>query len=111
MKFLCIFISMFNIFLAINTKVVLAEDVDLDNGQQVFSANCVGCHANGNNVLVSERTLQKEALEKFGMDNVEAIKTQVTNGKNSMIPFGDKLSDEEINNVANYVLNQSKNGW
>ena len=111
MRFLLIFISTINMILALQTEIVLAEDIDLDAGEQVFSANCVACHSGGNNVLVNEKTLQKEALSKFGMDNIQSIKTQVTNGKNSMPAFGDRLSEEDINNVANYVLNQSANGW
>nr|QCI05041.1 cytochrome c553 [Callithamnion tetricum] len=103
--------STINLILALQTEIVLAEDIDLDAGQQVFSANCMGCHAGGNNVLMPEKTLQKEALENFGMDNIQSITTQVTNGKMQMPAFGGRLTDEEINNVANYVLNQSKSGW
>jgi len=39
--------------------------------------------------------------------NVAAIKTQVTNGKNSMPAFGDKLGPDDIDDVANWVYNQA----
>lgn len=110
-KFLWVFISTINIVLALQVNVALAEDVDLDAGQQVFSANCIGCHAGGNNSLMPEKTLQKDVLENNDMYSVSAITTQVTNGKKAMPAFGGRLDEEEINNVANYVLNQSKNGW
>jgi cytochrome c6 len=36
---------------------------------------------------------------------------QVTKGKGSMPPFGKKLTADQINLVANYVLEQAQNGW
>ena len=32
---------------------------DIDNGAQVFAGNCAACHAGGNNVIQSEKTLRK----------------------------------------------------
>ncbi|MCG9884071.1 MAG: c-type cytochrome [Cyanobacteria bacterium] len=84
---------------------------DLDKGQQIFSANCAACHAGGNNVVVREKNLKKETLEKFGMDNLEAIKTQLKNGKGVMPSFSSKLSLEDMENAAAYVLAQAEKGW
>lgn len=84
---------------------------DLAAGEQVFSANCAACHANGNNAIMPEKTLKKDALEENSMNSVVAITTQVTNGKNAMPAFGGRLADEDIENVANYVLSQSEKGW
>eukprot|EP00187_Rhodella_violacea_P007641 CAMPEP_0174910174 /NCGR_PEP_ID=MMETSP0167-20121228/71832_1 /TAXON_ID=38298 /ORGANISM="Rhodella maculata, Strain CCMP736" /LENGTH=60 /DNA_ID=CAMNT_0016154361 /DNA_START=260 /DNA_END=442 /DNA_ORIENTATION=+ len=58
-----------------------------------------------------EKTLKKEALEQYGMKSVSAITTQVTNGKNAMPAFGGRLSDTDIEDVANYVLSQTEKGW
>ena len=90
-------------------KVVYAAD--LAAGEQVFSANCTACHAGGNNAIMPEKTLKKDALEENGMNSVVAIMTQVKNGKNAMPAFGGRLTDEDIDNVASYVLNQSERGW
>lgn len=84
---------------------------DLAAGEQVFSANCSACHAGGNNAIMPDKTLKKDALEENGMNSIEAIKTQVTRGKNAMPAFGGRLADEDIDNVANYVLSQSELGW
>lgn len=84
---------------------------DLAAGEQVFSANCSACHAGGNNAIMPAKTLKKDALEENSMNDASAIKMQVTNGKNAMPAFGGRLSDEDIDNVANYVLNQSEQGW
>lgn len=60
-----------------------------------------------------EKTLQLEALEEYlaGGVSVKSVVTQVTNGKNAMPAFGGRLSDEDIENVATYVINTAKAGW
>jgi len=85
--------------------------IDLENGERVFSANCTACHSGGNNVIMPEKTLKKDALESNGMNSINAIAYQVTNGKNAMPAFGGRLSDSDIEDVANYVLSQSEKGW
>nr|YP_010199315.1 cytochrome c553 [Gracilariopsis tenuifrons]AXF36142.1 cytochrome c553 [Gracilariopsis tenuifrons]UAD89173.1 cytochrome c553 [Gracilariopsis tenuifrons] len=84
---------------------------DLQAGEVIFSANCSACHANGNNAIMPDKTLKKDALEINNMDSIAAITNQVKNGKNAMPAFGGRLADEDIENVANYVLSQSQNGW
>ena len=86
---------------------------DLENGESVFLGNCAACHANGNNSVVAEKVLRKAAMEQYltGGWNVEAVKTQVTNGKGSMPAFGDKLGPDDIEDVASYVFDQSNGKW
>ena len=88
-----------------------AMEADLENGERIFSANCSACHAGGNNVIIPEKTLKKDVLEANGMNSVNAITYQVTNGKNAMPAFGGRLDDSDIEDVANYVLSQSEKGW
>merc|ERR1712226_1598610 len=68
-----------------------AVAADLENGETVFQANCASCHAGGNNSIVPEKKIKKAELEQYlaGGYKVEAIITQVTNGKNSMPAFGE----------------------
>ncbi|GMI12006.1 hypothetical protein TrLO_g9683 [Triparma laevis f. longispina] len=83
---------------------------DVGAGEQVFSANCAACHAGGQNVIMPEKTLQKDALTQYlsgGMKEASVV-TQVTNGKNAMPAFGGRLSDEDISNVASYVIDQAQ---
>lgn len=84
---------------------------DAANGAKVFSANCAACHMGGNNVIVANKTLKKDALETYGMNSLEAITSQVKNGKNAMPAFGGRLTDAQIEDVATYVLEQSEKGW
>ncbi|CEM31507.1 unnamed protein product [Vitrella brassicaformis CCMP3155] len=80
---------------------------DPELGEIIFSGNCAACHAGGNNVVQAEKTLKKEALETYGVNTVDKVIYQVTNGKNAMPAFGGRLSEEDIQDVAAYVIDQA----
>ncbi|AFY55976.1 cytochrome c, mono- and diheme variants family [Rivularia sp. PCC 7116] len=82
-----------------------------EEGAQLFKQNCAACHAGGGNLVAANKTLKKEALEKYDMYSKEAIVYQVTNGKNAMPAFGKRLSSEQIESLAGYVLAQADKGW
>lgn len=84
---------------------------DAAAGGKVFNAVCAACHMGGGNVVISAKTLKKDALEKYGMNSLEKITNQVTNGKNAMPAFKGRLTDKQIEDVATYVLQQSEKGW
>lgn len=111
-SFVWVAIALFSVSIALFapgfTHSVLADN---PNGQQVFNANCSACHIGGNNVIISNKTLKRDALEKYEMNSLEAIRNQVINGKNAMPAFKERLTDAEIAAVASYVLQQSEAGW
>ena len=80
-------------------------------GKQLFIANCLPCHTGGNNLIIPEKNLKKETLEANGMDSLKAITYQILNGKNGMPAFGGRLTEEEIEKVAIYVLKESQNNF
>ncbi|OEU07527.1 precursor cytochrome c6 [Fragilariopsis cylindrus CCMP1102] len=86
---------------------------DVGAGEQIFNANCAACHAGGQNVIMPEKTLEKEALDQYlsGGRSEKSVMTQVTNGKNAMPAFGGRLSEEDIANVASYVISSAEAGW
>jgi cytochrome c6 len=86
-------------------------ETSIEAGEQIFNANCAACHSGGNNVLAPEKNLKKETLKENSMNSLSAITNQVTNGKNAMPAFGARLSDDDINNVASYVLSQAEQNW
>nr|YP_010619001.1 cytochrome c553 [Pterosiphonia complanata]WAX03014.1 cytochrome c553 [Pterosiphonia complanata] len=109
MRFLfSLFLSFFTVY-TLAFRLSFAQEIDLDAGEQVFSQNCTACHAGGNNSVNPPKHLKLEALSEYTKDSIEAIKYQVENGAGAMPAFADRLSDEEISNVANFVLNQAKN--
>lgn len=99
---------LFTILIVSESPTLAADTV---NGAEIFGVNCAGCHPQGGNIIRRGKNLQKRALEKYKMDSQEAISYLVANGKNNMSAFKDRLSEEEINAVAGYVLEQAATGW
>ncbi|MCX7084417.1 MAG: c-type cytochrome [Methylococcales bacterium] len=94
-----------------NLSVAVAADVA--KGEEIFTANCAGCHAGGKNFMSPHKSLSKEDLEKNQVNTAAAIIDKVTNGKSPMPGFGKLgiLSAADIENVAAYVLKKSDAGW
>ncbi|KOP25736.1 cytochrome C6 [Hapalosiphon sp. MRB220] len=90
-------------------KPALAADTT--NGATIFDVHCAGCHINGSNIVRRGKNLKLKALKKYGMDSIEAISSLVANGKNNMSAYKDRLSQQEIQDVAAYVLQQAEKGW
>jgi cytochrome c6 len=99
------------VFAAMVSFAMPAHAGDAVAGSKVFAANCAACHAGGRNAVNPAKTLQKADLDKYGMYSDAAIITQVTKGKGAMPAFGGKLSADQIENVAAYVLAQADKGW
>jgi cytochrome c6 len=85
-----------------------AETID---SAQIFTANCSGCHINGGNIVKRNKNLKQKTLQKYKMDSADAIAEIVTNGKNNMPAYRDRLSESEIKAVAAYVLERAENNW
>ncbi len=97
--------------LLVATFTTPARAADLAKGAQVFSSNCAACHLGGGNLVNGAKTLKKAALDQYSMASIDAIKTQVMNGKLAMPAFKGRLTDEQIDDVAHYVLDQAEKGW
>lgn len=108
-KILAIILFLSIVFNFTFVSPVLAGDAV--NGGKLFGVNCAACHMGGKNVVMPNKTLAKADLEKYGMNSLEAIVTQVTNGKGAMPSFRGKLNEQQIEDVATYVLESSEKGW
>jgi cytochrome c6 len=110
-----LFILLLAIALLRFTFILPALAQEASTGAKIFDANCSSCHIGGGNILISHKTLKKEALsnylEDYDQDAIKAIIHQVQNGKNAMPAFKNKLSNEEIAEVAAYVFQQAEAGW
>jgi len=80
-------------------------------GEKLFESNCLVCHPGGNNIIIPEKNLKKENLEANGMNSKSSIIYQLTNGKNGMPAFGDRLIQQDIEKISDYILFQSKNNF
>lgn len=97
--------------LSLGTFTLPASAADTVNGEQIFSVQCAGCHINGSNIVRRGKNLKKQALKKYGMDSIEAVTSIVTNGKNNMSAYKERLTEQQIQDVAAYVLEQAGKGW
>lgn len=82
-----------------------------ESGAAVFEANCAGCHSGGGNIIRRGKNLKTRALKRNHYDNVDAIASLVTKGKNNMSAYEDRLTPEEIEEVSQYVLEQAAKNW
>jgi cytochrome c6 len=97
------------LLIVITIQPAYAEDIGA--GSKIFEANCAGCHINGGNIVRRGKNLFKKALKRNGMDSIDAITELVTNGKNNMPAYKDRLTAPEIQDVVIYVLQQAENNW
>lgn len=84
---------------------------DTANGAKIFSAECAGCHINGGNIIRRGKNLKLKALKRNNLDSLEEIASLVSNGKNIMSAYKDKLSEQQIQDVSAYVLEQAAKDW
>ena len=99
-------------FFVLNLNFIpTALATDTVNGEKIFSVQCAGCHINGSNIVRRGKNLKLKALKKYHMDSIEAISSIVANGKNNMSAYKDRLTIQEIQDVAAYVLEQAQKGW
>lgn len=89
----------------------MQKQLSITSLKKIFELNCAGCHPNGNNIIRRGKNLKLKALHRNGYDSVEAITQIVSNGKNNMSAFSNRLSEREIKEVAEYVLQQAENNW
>ncbi len=68
-------------------------------GKEVFTSNCGTCHTLADAGTSGEVGPNLDEL----MPTKSLVETQVTNGGGGMPPFGGQLSEEEIQDVAEYV--------
>lgn len=72
----------------------------LDAGKVIYESNCAGCHgADGSGVAGRGRPLLGIGSQGERATHIASI----TDGKGTMPAFGEKLSGDEIEEVASYV--------
>lgn len=98
-KTILLLISFFLLF-----NIQLAKAKNLEKGKKLFFSNCDVCHHNGTNLILSEKDLSKENLELNGMNNKESITYQIINGKNGMPAFGGRIQENEVEEIADFLL-------
>jgi cytochrome c6 len=86
-----------------------ASAADVARGATLFTANCAGCHAGGQNFVKEKKTLQKEALQKY-LGSTEAVQIQdfVQNGMpHKLLAMRIPMDTDSYADVATYVSEQA----
>ncbi len=81
------------------------------NAQALFEIHCSSCHAHGGNLIRRGKNLRSKALLRNGYAEMGTIATLITQGKGVMPAYADRLSESEIEAIAQYVLEQAQTGW
>ena len=110
-QFFILFLTIAILLVTLSTQPHPVIAADLSNGAIIFDANCNGCHVKGGNIVRRGKNLKLKTLKKNGLDSVEAIAELVSQGKNNMSAYQDRLTDTEIADVAAYVLNRASENW
>ena len=104
MKYLLIFFFIFSILQG-------NDDLDLDNGREIYEQTCISCHGvNGDsntnmNLVVKPRQLRKTILNQHQIYKVIKDGAREYGSKSDIMPsFKYVYSDEELQNVAYYVF-------
>ena len=84
---------------------------NIDRPAKIFETNCAGCHPHGGNIIRRGKNLSLRALHRNKLDSLEAIAVLVTDGKNNMPAYQDRLTEKEIKELSSYVLEKAKTGW
>ena len=98
-------------FLVVGLWLGTSAEVSAETTGELFKAQCAGCHPNGANIIRRGKNLKQKALNRYGYQSVDAITTLITNGKGLMSAYSDRLSEDEIASLANYVLEQAAVNW
>eukprot|EP00210_Caulerpa_lentillifera_P003577 g3412.t1 len=92
------------------------------SASELFDRSCAGCHIGGGNI-VGGRTLKLKDLEAEGLLDADSLVQVIANGRRRMpgfgqsctpqgqCTFGAKLTEVEIQSLAEFVLDQAQNGW
>ncbi len=100
-------ILIISVFLFISHPALASQD----SGVAIFEANCAGCHPKGGNIIRRGKNLKQRALKRNHVDTVENVISLVTQGKNNMPAYEERLNSQQIEIVSNYVLEQAAKNW
>mmetsp|Transcript_52280 Transcript_52280/g.104715 ORF Transcript_52280/g.104715 Transcript_52280/m.104715 type:complete len:169 (+) Transcript_52280:36-542(+) len=104
---------------ALAASVLFGKDANAEarSGAELFYRRCIECHGGGMNSIVPEKSLMKEALQKYDRYNKEAIVKIATEGAGEMPKFlgmvvdGRPYTPEELENAADFILQNAESDW
>ena len=99
----------FNLFVVV--ALALPSAAFASTGNELFQSHCAACHLNGGNIIRRGKTLKLAALERQGMASQEAIAAIAAQGQGQMSGYLEALGEDGVQQVAEWVWQQSQAGW
>ena len=82
------------------------------DGETIFKNVCASCHLSRGVVITKgPRSLKFSDLEKRGIADIDSIRKIANNGIGYMKGYKSKLKGEEDKVLAEWLIQQSKEGW
>jgi len=95
---------------SLQNRYLLASEVR--DGETVFKNVCAGCHVRGGSVVLKgSKSLKLSDLEKRGIADVKSITIIANDGIGFMKGYKNKLRDGEDKVLAQWIIQNSQNGW
>lgn len=91
-------------FSTLSSFFYFSLDPTFSNGKKIFFDNCMVCHNLGKNIILPEKNLNYDTLVSNSLNSLSSLSYQIINGKNTMPAFGGRLSKEEVDSVAIFIL-------
>ena len=106
--FTAIIIFLFTTFSTYSNQCLAVEN---SMAEKLFIEHCSGCHVNGGNIVRRNKNLKITTLKRNGLDNPEAIAKVAREGIGSMSGYANVLSEQEVEIIANWILEQAQKAW
>jgi len=81
------------------------------DGSALFQQHCVGCHANGGNIIRRGKTLRLAALRRAGLDSAADVARVAALGQGQMGGYGQVLGPGGPEAVGAWVWEQALADW
>lgn len=81
------------------------------DGSALFQQHCVGCHANGGNIIRRGKTLRLAALRRAGLEGAEDVARVAALGQGQMGGYGQVLGSGGPEAVGAWVWEQALADW
>ena len=95
---------------SLHNRYLMASDIR--DGETIFRNVCAGCHVRGGSVVLKgSKSLKLSDLEKRGISDENSIAKIANEGIGFMKGFKHKLKEGEDKILAQWIIQQSENGW
>ena len=112
-KFLLVIPVIILIFIfqtSLQNRYLMASDIR--DGETIFRNVCAGCHVRGGSVVLKgSKSLKLSDLEKRGIADEISLARIANDGIGFMKGYKNKLNDGEDKALAQWIIQNAKEGW